>query len=205
MDDRTDLAAAEKAAGFLRERLWDADAERLYRTYRQDRSEVEGFSEDYAYLVQGLIDLYEASGSMSWLNGRINFSLSRMLLFWDEEGGGYYNSPAGDPSVLVRMKEDYDGAEPAPSSVAASNLIRLGRMLGRPDLEERGRRTIEAFAAQWSRLPQAMPQMLIALGQAVHPSQEIVLNGSNGDPAFVALRREIRHPVPAGCCRGLCP
>jgi uncharacterized protein YyaL (SSP411 family) len=186
-----DLAAAEKAAGFLRDRLWDAEAKRLYRTFRQGRSEVEGFSEDYAFLIQGLIDLYEANGSMSWLEWAYQLQLVQDTLFWDEADGGYFDSRAGDSSVLVRMKEDYDGAEPAPSSVAASNLIRLGRMLGRSELEERGQKTIEAFAAQWTKLPQAMPQMLIALQRAVQPSREIVLNGSRTDPAFAALRREI--------------
>jgi len=91
------------------------------------------------------------------------------------------------------MKEDYDGAEPAPSSVAALNLLRLGRMLGRPELEETGRKTIEAFAAQWGRAPQAMPYMLTALGMAVNTSREIVLNGAFEHPEFEALRTEINH------------
>lgn len=215
---QSDLAAAEKAAGFLRERLWDAAEERLYRIFRQGRSEVEGFCEDYAYLIQGLIDLYEADGTMAWLHWAYQLQTVQDALFWDEENGGYFDSRAGDASVLVRMKEDYDGAEPAPSSVAAANLIRLGRMLGRSEMEERGRGTIEAFAGQWSKLPQAMPQMLMALQQAIHPSQEIVLNGSRKDPAYTALRREIdtrflpdavvvyalvNEPVPEGLFEGI--
>ncbi|MEZ5274758.1 MAG: thioredoxin domain-containing protein [Opitutaceae bacterium] len=186
-----DLQAAQRAAGFLRENLWDPKTERLYRTYRESRGEVEGFCEDYAYLIQGLIDLYEADGSMVWLEWAGQLQGIQDLLFWDAEGGGYFSSAAGDPGVLVRMKEDYDGAEPAPSSVAASNLIRLSRMLGRNDLEDRGRKTIEAFAAQWGTNPQAMPQMMMALDLAVRPSREIVLNGSRADPRYQALRSEI--------------
>jgi uncharacterized protein YyaL (SSP411 family) len=185
-----DLETARRAAEFVRTHLWDPEAMRLYRNSRGGRGTVQGFCEDYAAFIQGLIDLYEAGGDLQWLNWAFQLQGVQDELFWDETGGGYFDSGSSDPSVLIRMKEDYDGAEPAPSSVAALNLLRLGRMLGRPELEEAARRTIEAFAAQWSKAPQAMPYMLTALGFAVNPSREIVLNGAFGQIEFEALRSE---------------
>ena len=189
----TDLETAVRSAEFVRTHLWDPKAMRLYRNFRGGRSTVQGFCEDYATLIQGLIDLYQASGDLQWLNWAYQLQGVQDELFWDETGGGYFDSGSSDPSVLVRMKEDYDGAEPAPSSVAALNLLRLGRMLGRPELEETGRRTIEAFAAQWSKAPQAMPYMLTALSFAENPSREIVLNGAFEHPEFEGLRTEINR------------
>ena len=188
-----DLETAARAADFIRTRLWDPEVMRLYRNFRGSRSTIRGFCEDYAYLIQGLIDLYEAGGDLQWLHWAYQLQGVQDELFLDESDGGYFDSGRGDPSVLVRMKEDYDGAEPAPSSVAAFNLLRLGRMLGRSELEEAGRKTIEAFAAQWSKAPQAMPFMLTAMSLAVNPSREIVLNGAFGQPEFEALRGEVNH------------
>jgi uncharacterized protein YyaL (SSP411 family) len=188
-----DLETAVRAADFVRTHLWDLEAKRLYRNFRGGRSAVEGFCADYAALIHGLIDLYEASGDLRWLNWAFQLQRVQDKLFWDETGGGYFDSGSSDPSVLVRMKEDYDGAEPTPSSVAALNLLRLGRMLGRSELEETGRKTIEAFAAQWGKMPQAMPYMMTALSFAVDPSREIVLNGAFGQTEFEALRSEINR------------
>jgi len=186
-----DLEAAVRAATFIRSQLWDEETARLHRTWRGGRSEVEGFCVDYAYLVQGLIDLYEAGGDLEWLVWADQLQGVQDALFLDDSAGGYFDTGLGDPTVLVRLKEDYDGAEPTPSSVSALNLLRLGRMLGRAEYEQRGRETIEAFASQWGKVPQAMPFMLLAMEFAVNPPREIVLNGSPGQPEFQALRQEI--------------
>jgi uncharacterized protein YyaL (SSP411 family) len=188
-----DIDSAVRAAVFIRTQLWDSAAGRLYRNFRGGRSAIQGFCADYAYLIQGLIDLYESGGDIQWLNWAFQLQVVQDELFWDTAGGGYYDSGSNDRSVLLRLKEDYDGAEPAPSSVAALNLVRLGRMLGRPELEEMGRKTIEAFAGQWGKMPRAMPGMLMALGFAVNSSREIVLNGAFGEPNFDLLRNEVNH------------
>jgi uncharacterized protein YyaL (SSP411 family) len=110
-------------------------------------------------------------------------------LFWDDAHGGYFNSAAGDSSIVLRLKEDYDGAEPAPSSVAGMNLLRLAAMLGDAGKAhaERGRRCIEAFRGQWAKAPHAMPQMLCALELALEPPRHVVLAGNPAADDFRAL------------------
>src|SRR6185436_15343959 len=108
-------------------------------------------------------------------------------LFWDEGAGGYFNSAASDANIVLRLKEDYDGAEPTPSSVAAMNLFRLAAMLHRDDWRERGRRTIEAFRGPWTRAPHALPQMLCALELALEPPRHVVLAGDPVAADFQAL------------------
>ena len=148
---------------------------------------AEGFAEDYAYLIQGLLDLYEATFDLGWLQWAERLQVTMDERFWDEARGGYFNSAAGDPSIVLRLKEDYDGAEPAPSSVAAMNLLRLAAMLNHDALAQRGRRAVEAFHAQWSGTPQALPAMLCALALALEPSRQVVLVGDPAREDFQAL------------------
>jgi len=108
-------------------------------------------------------------------------------LFWDEARGGYFNSIAGDATIMLRLKEDYDGAEPAPSSVAALNLLRLAAIFHDDAQRERGVRCIEAFRAQWSRAPHAMPQMLCALELALEAPRHVVFAGDPAAEDFRAL------------------
>jgi uncharacterized protein YyaL (SSP411 family) len=190
-------ATATKAAEFLQRELFDAKSGLLYRSYRDGRSEVKGFSEDYAFLIQGLLDLYEASFERRWLEWAEQLQRTMDGLFWDEAKGGYFNSAADDPAIVLRLKEDYDGAEPAPSSVAALNLLRLAAILDgvvRPGADiaitsyrVRGQRTIEAFRAQWSGVPHAMPQMLCALELALDAPRHVVLAGDPATKEFQAL------------------
>ncbi len=177
------LQFATRAAEFLRRELYDESRGVIFRSFREGRSAVEGFAEDYAFLVQGLLDLYEASFELRWLQWAEQLQQTMDAGFWDEARGGYFNSGAGDANIVLRLKEDYDGAEPAPSSVAAMNLLRLGAIFERPSAtpaeshRERGRKTVEAFRAQWSTAPHAQPQMLCALELALDAPRHVVLAG----------------------------
>jgi len=199
------LEAAVRAADFIARELYEPARGVLYRMWRATdpgmgagtRGAAEGFAEDYAYLVQALLDLYEASFAIRWLQwaGRLQAKMDE--LFWDEVGGGYFNSAAGDRSIVLRLQEDYDGAEPAPGSVAAMNLLRLASVEGKggerrpggggPDYRERAQRTIQALQPQWSRVPQALPQLLCALELLLQPPRQVVLAGDPGAGDFQAL------------------
>jgi hypothetical protein len=181
------LGAATRAAEFLRRELYDESAGMLYRSWRQGRSAVPGFAEDYACLVQGLLDLYEAGFDVRWLQWAEQLQAKMDALFWDAERGGYFNSRADDPAVIVRLKDDYDGAEPAANSVAAMNLVRLDWMLGLPGAGERARRTLEALRPSWTRMPQALPQMLCALELVLAEPRTVVLAGDPRSPAVQAM------------------
>ncbi len=104
---------------------------------------------------------------------------------WDEIAGGWFSTTGDDPTVLLRMKEDYDGAEPAPGSVAALNLLRLAGMLHDDSLRTRGRAACEALRGQWGRAPQALPQLLCALELALELPRQIIFAG---DPAAEKFR-----------------
>ena len=189
------LAAATRAAEFVQRELYDEARGGLFRSWREGRGAAEGFAEDYAYLIQGLLDLYEASFELRWLQWAGQLQAAMDERFWDGEPirqaqggrGGYFNSQAGDASIVLRLKEDYDGAEPAPSSVAAMNLLRLATMLHDDALRQRALKTIEAFRVQWSGAPHAMPEMLCALGCALEPPRQVVLAGDPAREDFRAL------------------
>ena len=187
LGDADYLAAAIRAAEFVDSELFDATRGVLYRGWREGRGATEGFAEDYAYFIQGLLDLHEASFDTGWLRWADRLQTTMDELFWDAERGGYFNSAAGDASIVLRLKEDYDGAEPAPSSVAAMNLLRLDALLPDPARRARGRGTIQAFRAQWSRAPHAMPQMLCAVELALESPRHIVIAGDPARDDFRAL------------------
>jgi uncharacterized protein YyaL (SSP411 family) len=106
--------------------------------------------------------------------------------FGDAAGGGFFSSRAEDASILWRMKDDYDGAEPAANSVAANNQARLGAMLGDEGLRDGARRTVAALRGRWERLPQSLPAMLVALERVISPARRVGLGGTPGTAEFAA-------------------
>jgi uncharacterized protein YyaL (SSP411 family) len=196
-DDSAYLEAAEGAAKFLRSELHDESRHILFRNYREGRSAVEGFADDYAFLIQGLLDLYEASFEVAWLRWAIELQETQDRLFFDDAAGGYFSGTGSDPSILLRLKEDNDSAEPAASSVAALNLLRLAQIRNDPKFYERAEKTIDAFAPQIDHFPSAMPQMLVALDLSLSTPRQIVVAGQREAADARALVREVhRHFVP---------
>src|SRR6185436_18923041 len=119
--------AAIAAAQFVRTRLYDPKAKLLKRRYRDSQVDVNGFSDDYAFYIQGLLDLYEVTLDVKWLKLALELQAIQDEQFWDESGG-YFASRDGDQTLLLRIKESSDNAEPSASSVAALNLLRLSQM-----------------------------------------------------------------------------
>jgi uncharacterized protein YyaL (SSP411 family) len=187
-DRRKDyLAAALKAAEFLRAELLDLPGGLPRRSWRRGSRSGPGFAEDFASIIQAWLDLYEATFDIVWAQRAANLQAAMDGLFWDSARGGYFNSAAGATDVVVRLKEDYDGAEPAASSAAALNLFRLSSLLGDQSLRDRGRRTIAAFRGRWEQAPHAMPQLLCAFETALEPPRHIVITGKPGTKDFDAL------------------
>ena len=188
---------ASRAARFLRSNLYDPKTGLLYRSFRNGRSQIEGFADDYAFVIQALIDLYEASFEIEWLKFAIELQETQDRLFFDKENAGYFSTSGQDKSVVLRMKDDNDSAEPAASSIAALNLLRLSQCYNDPKLDERARKTIEAFAATISHFPSAMPQMLVAFMATLAKPRQIVIAGEIDDSATKALLKEVhRHFMP---------
>src|SRR5438309_2133209 len=178
LDEPRYLEAATRAARFLRTRLFEEKSKLLYRNYREGRSGIEGFADDYAFVIQGLVDLYEASFDVEWLKFAVELQETQDRLFFDEKNGGYFSTSGKDKNVVMRMKDDNDSAEPAASSIAALNLLRLAQFRNDKQLEERARKTIDAFAPTLSHFASAMPQMLVALDYSLAKPRQIVIAGN---------------------------
>jgi uncharacterized protein YyaL (SSP411 family) len=197
LGDSACLDAATRAGAFIRTQLYDEARKGLVRNYREGRSEVEGFADDYAFVIQGLLDLYEASFDVSWLQFASELQETQDRLFFDEVRGGYFSGTGQDASILLRMKEDNDSAEPAASSVAALNLLRLAQFRDETRWRERAEKTIGAFSPQIGHFPSAMPQMLVALDFSLARPRQIVIEGEGDSKETRALLTEVhRHFIP---------
>jgi uncharacterized protein YyaL (SSP411 family) len=190
LDDPAYLAAARRAAEFLRSELFDPATGELLRTWRDGRAAIRAFAEDYAFLIQALLDLYEADFDPAWLQWAIALQAKQDALFFDEATASYLGSVEGDPLVPLRLRDDYDGAEPSANSVAARNLLRLGWMLHDDLLLARARRVIGSFETILRRMPSAVPQMLCALDMALTPPRQWVLAGERTADLARAARKK---------------
>jgi uncharacterized protein YyaL (SSP411 family) len=171
------LHAAERAAQFLRENLWDANAGLLRRRWRAGRAAIDGYAEDYACLAFGLLELFEATGDASWLEWARDLQARLDDRFWDEVAGGWFSTTGDDPSVLLRMKEDYDGAEPAASSVAVATLLRLVHLAPDPAAMARIERTLARGGPAIGQAARAVPFMLANLATYHAGLRQIVIVG----------------------------
>lgn len=191
--DEDYIAAAERAAEFVSRNLVGPDGG-LLRSWRDGPSAVRGFCEDHAFLIRGLLDLYEARFDLRWMRWALELQAAQDALFTDEAGGGYFSSRAGDPLVPLRLKEDYDGAEPSAGAVSAGNLLRLARWTQSKDFEDRARRVLSAHAESMRKAPSAVPQMLVALDLALAPPAQAVVAGTRESAAalLASLGRSFR-------------
>ena len=186
------LVAAQRGATFIRSRLYDPVSGTLLRRYRDGEGGLAGQLDDYAFLVNGLLDLYEASFDIAWLQLAISLTEKEIVLFGDEARGGFFETSGADRSLLVRLKADYDGAEPTGNSVSALNLLRLAWITGNEEWRRRGGATIEAFGARLNDYPPILPQMLVAHDfQSSKPFQFVVV-GTLGQPDTETMLAMIR-------------
>ncbi len=170
-------AAAVRAGDFILHRMYDAKTGLLLRRYRQQDAAIAGFLDDYALFTQALLDLYETQFDPRYLQTAERLAEKQSALFEDREHGGFFSTAAGDASLVMRMKEDYDGAEPSGNSVAALNLLRLAQMTGRKDFRDAADRTLHAFASRITGMPSAVPQMLVAFAYSLAKPKQIILVG----------------------------
>ena len=183
--------AAETAARFIRGTLWKGPEGRLLRRYRDGDAAIEAYAEDYAYLIFGVLELFQASGEAQWLEWAIALQTRQDELFWDSAEGGWFSTTGKDPSVLLRLKEDYDGAEPAASSVSALNTLTLAHLTGEASYRAKAERTLARFGPRLGAAARVVPFMLCALSTWHAPSMQIVVVGSAGSPQVRELEMEV--------------
>ena len=168
--------AARKAAEFIQSKMIDKDG-RLYHRFRDGELAVEAHAADYAFLIHGLLNLYQTTFDLTFAE-RAQVLQEKMIEdFWDEQNGGFYSTPKGSIDLPVRPKELYDGAIPSANSVALFNLVSLARLTGDPRWENQAQALIRAFAGTVKTQPQAFTYFLCALDFALHPGQEVIITG----------------------------
>jgi len=168
--------AAARAADFVLGTLRQ-DTGRLLRRYRDGQAAHPGYADDYAFLIWGLIELYESRFDLRYLEEAVRLQRLMLDLFWDEKEGGFFFTAHDSEHLFVRDKEIYDGALPSSNSVAALNLLRLARMTGNTGWEEQVERLFKTFFPVVTDFPSAYTQLLHAVDFAFGPSKDIVIVG----------------------------
>src|SRR5262245_54934870 len=193
---------AMKAADFLLALHRTAEGN-LLRTSRQGRAHLDGVLEDYAYLAEGLIDLYEACGQERYLIAALQLGERIVDSFQDEDQGGFYTTAKTHETLIIRAREGADGATPSGNAVAVSALARLSFHYGRHDLREAAIGAIRAYGRQMARYPRAFSKSLAVVDLLAEGPIELALIGAADDPGMQALQlaaREIFLPHRVIAC-----
>jgi uncharacterized protein len=187
LDDADFRAAAEKNIAFLKDKLWDDKTKTLYHRWRDGERDQVQLLEAYAYLLSGVLDMYQSTLEPKHLEFAIGLAESMLQKFYDSEEGGFWQSPAGSGDLILRVKEDYDGAEPSGNSVAILSLLKLGSITDRKDFTQAGEKSLRLFSDRLQRMPQAVPYMLLALDYSLEEPKRIVLAGNIGNSEAKSL------------------
>jgi len=169
-------SAARRAADFILENVRNSEGQLLHR-YQDAKAAIIAHVDDYAFLIYGLLELYEATFEVHYLETALGLNEELIRHFWDHDNGGFYFSADNGERLLVRQKEIYDGAVPAGNSVAMLNLLRLGRLTASADFEGKAAKIGRAFYSNVSQMPSAYTQLMVAADFAIGPSYEVVIAG----------------------------
>jgi uncharacterized protein YyaL (SSP411 family) len=169
--------AARDAADFLLATMRTADGSML-RRFRDGDAAISGMLDDYAFLVQGLLDLYEATFDPRYLEAAVSVTQTQRQLL-EDDAGGFFASAHEDATRLMRIKDDYDGAEPSGNAVSLMNLLRLHRITGLSEFDSSARRLLAVFQGRLAAIPSGMPQFLAACEFDIAAQREVVVAGSD--------------------------
>jgi hypothetical protein len=188
------LELATRATAFLRKNLCaDPSAGTgLHRSWRAEKSGPKAFAIDYACLIHGLIELYQATFDIAHLQWAVTLQEEMDRLFLDPKEGGYFSVHTDQSDSILRIKEDYDGAEPSPNSLAALNLLRLGKVLDRQPWTTQAGQLLRLFSEPLKNSPSSVPVLTLALDFEALGNRQIVLAGDPATPEFQALLKEAR-------------
>ena len=182
---------ARLAADFIMSRMKDTNGRLLHR-YREGEAGIIANLDDYAFMIWGLIELYEASFDVKYLRWALELNESMLEHFWDSAGGGFFFTPDDGENLLVRKKEVYDGAIPSGNAVAMHNLLRLARLTGRSEFDEQASRISKAFSDQINQFPSGYTQFLSSLDLGIGPSYEVILADPSQDGGAKELLKAFR-------------
>ena len=186
---------ARRTVDFIISTMQDQQGRLLHR-YRGGHAEIAGFLDDYAFLTWALLELYETTLELDYLEKALQLQTTTLELFWDDNLGGFFFSGPYNEALLARSKEDYDGAIPAGNSVAAHNLVRLGRLTGQSSLEEKALALVRAAGQSLKQTPSGHTHLVQAVQRLQAPSLEVVVVGDRENPATRALVDTVRTTAP---------
>lgn len=190
------LVAAEKNLTFLQAKLWDAKTKTLYHRWRDGERDNVQLLDSHAYLLDGVIHLYEATLDPKHLDFALALESAMTAKFYDPANGGFYQSPAGSADLLFRAKEDYDGAEPSGNNVATIALLKLAAITDNKEMRARAEKTLRLFAERMQRLPQAVPNLLLALDFFLHePFRVVIASPAKADARAISTLLRAAHGV----------
>jgi uncharacterized protein YyaL (SSP411 family) len=189
LNDDSYRAAATKNLRFLKEKLWDGNSKTLYSRWRDGERDNVQLLDAYANLLAGVLEIYEASLDPEHLEFARALADSMLDRFYDKEHGGFWQSAAEAQDLILRIKDDYDGAEPSGNSVATLALLKLAAICDHPTYRAAAEKTLRLFAERLHQLPQGMPMMLQALDFYLEEPKRLVVAG---DPAQLRAR-ELLH------------
>ncbi|MDJ0626412.1 MAG: thioredoxin domain-containing protein [Candidatus Caenarcaniphilales bacterium] len=169
------LRAAQSAVNFISKQMQNEDGE-LNHSFRNNKKTEEAFLDDYAFLVDGLIELYQASFEPRYLKSAIELNNKSIELFWDSEDGGFFMKSQNGEELITRQKEIYDGAIPSGNSVAMSNLLKLALLTGNNELEQKADQLSKAFSKSVENNPSVYTQLLCGLDFALKNPKHIIFS-----------------------------
>lgn len=181
----TDLAT--QAARFFLTQQYNKTTRHLNHSFREGSSDQKGLLDDYVFLLQGIIDLYQATLEKEWLDWAQELAEIILDRFEDKALGGFFMTDGQDESLLIRLKEDYDGAEPSGNSVAILALIKLGRLLQREDFLQAAEKALRFFWSRLMKIPEAVPHFASALEAWLSQPHQLILSGDLSNQAGKTL------------------
>lgn len=185
-------AAAGKAADFILQHLRTKEGRLLHR-YRQGETAIPAYLDDYAFLIWGLLELYETAFEVKYLQTAVELNEIVRQHFWDGRHGAFFFTADDAEELLVRKKEIYDGAVPSGNSVMALNLLRLARITGESELEAQAAQIGAAFSGEVSRYPAGYTFLMCALDFSAGPNYEVVIVGKAGAKDARAMAQAIQQ------------
>jgi uncharacterized protein YyaL (SSP411 family) len=191
------LAAAQRALDFIISRMYQSDSGLLFRRFRDAEAAIPGFLDDYAFLIAALLDLYQADFDPRHIGMALRLVDKMRELFQDPAAGDFFSTAAGDSNLVLRMKDDYDGAEPSGNSVALLDLLRLAHITDRADLRDAAEKTLRALGPKMSSQPVAVPQMLVAFDYWQAKRREVVIAGDRNSDQTQAFSTRVLRPFSA--------
>jgi uncharacterized protein YyaL (SSP411 family) len=187
--------AARDAADFILSSMRSDDG-RLLHSYKDGRARFNAYLDDYACLIDGLTELYQATFEPRYLESALELAERMISQFGDGSGGGFFYTSGDHEALIARTKDSQDNATPSGNGMAATALLRLGLLCGRSDLEEQAVQTLERLSGQLARVPMAGGQSLIAVDFLLGPSEEVVIvdgnDASDSDAVIAQLGRQFR-------------